>query len=414
MQSLMLSTEWHLARKWLSAKTMALVVLGACSRAAWADQAIPTEVAAAAPPSLMPAMSGPLAANGAPTSFEAGSLGKVYVTGAVSGYGQTQDNTYNYSFTGSPDSHSVADVSNAQIFINKPDGLVQFFAQFGVYSLPDLGVPYVKSGDALNTWYGPLSQGYIKLAPTDSFSIEAGKLPTLVGAEYTFSFENMNIERGLLWNQENAVSRGVQANYTTGPLAIAVSWTDGMLSNKYTWALLSVAYTIDKSNTVSFIGGGSTRRTTVATAVTPLFQNNEQIYNLIYTHTAGPWVIQPYLQYTDVPIITGYSLKKASTFGAALLVNYNCEKIAGLSLPVRLEYISSTGSSTDGAPNLLYGAGSKAWSMSVTPTYQYKVFFARVEISYVHATSTTPGLAFGSSGTDNSQSRAAIEAGLLF
>jgi len=30
----------------------------------------------------------------------------------------------------------------------------------------------------------------------------AAKLPTLIGAEYTFTFENMNIERGLLWNQE--------------------------------------------------------------------------------------------------------------------------------------------------------------------------------------------------------------------
>ena len=42
----------------------------------------------------------------------------------------------------------------------------------------------------------------------------------------------MNIERGLLWNQENAVNRGIQANYSAGPVAISVSWNDGMLSNK--------------------------------------------------------------------------------------------------------------------------------------------------------------------------------------
>jgi len=52
-------------------------------------------------------------------------------------------------------------------------------------------------------------------------------LPTLVGAEYTFSFENMNIERGLLWNQENAVNRGVQLNYAADPFTFAFSWNDG-------------------------------------------------------------------------------------------------------------------------------------------------------------------------------------------
>ena len=360
-------------------------------------------------------MSGPLAANSAPMSYDGGVLGKWYVTGAVSGYEQTQDNVYNYSFVSSPDQHSFSDMSNAQIFINKPDGLVQFFAQFGAYSLPDLGVPYVKSGDALNTWYGPFSQGYVKLAPTDSFSIEAGKLPTLIGAEYTFSFENMNIERGLLWNQENAVNRGVQANYSKGPLAVSVSWNDGLLSNKYSWAWLSVAYTIDKSNSISFIGSGNTKRTTVNTAVTPLFQNNEQLYNLIYTHTSGPWTIQPYVQYTEVPKIAAVgSLKKASTFGGALLVNYNSPTIAGLSLPVRLEYIASSGNLTDGSPNLMYGPGSKAWSVTVTPTYQYKIFFARAELSYVAASSIAPGAAFGPSGNEKSQSRAMLEAGLLF
>ena len=59
-----------------------------------------------------------------------------------------------------------------------------------------------------------MPQAFLKIVPTDNFSIQAGKLPTLIGAEYTFSFENFNIERGLLWNQEPAVSRGVQANYT--------------------------------------------------------------------------------------------------------------------------------------------------------------------------------------------------------
>jgi hypothetical protein len=161
----------------------------------------------------------------------------------------------------------------------------------------------------------------------------------------------------------------------------------------------------------------------VSTTATPLFQNNEQIYNLIYTHTAGPWTFQPYLQYTRVPALPEFGApKSASTSGVALLMNYNFDsdstpagwRLAGFNLPVRVEYISSTGSATDGAANLMYGPGSKAWSITVTPTYQYKIFFARAELSYVAARNITAGSGFGPNGTNTSQTRGLFEVGLLF
>jgi hypothetical protein len=86
----------------------------------------------------------------------------------------------------------------------------------------------------------------------------AGNLPTLFGAEYTFTFENMNIERGLLWNQENAITRGVQLNYTYGPLSGSLSWNNGFYSHSYTWVDGSVAWTINSANTLSFVDGGQT------------------------------------------------------------------------------------------------------------------------------------------------------------
>jgi len=88
--------------------------------------------------------------------------------------------------------------------------------------------------------------------------------------------------------------------------------------------------------------------------------------------------------------------------------------LPGVSLPVRLEYISSTGSLANGAPNLLYGPGSNAWSITLTPTYQYKIFFVRAEFSHVKANSTTPGLAFGPGGTNTTQTRGVFEIGFLF
>jgi hypothetical protein len=396
----------------------ALVLGFATGGTAFADEQTPAADASAssppAAPTLLPAMSGPLAANSKPNTYDAGPLGNVYITGVASGFAQWQNNVV------PGDRGNQADVSNAQIFLNKPTGLVQYFIQAGAYSLPDIGTPYIRAGKATNGFYEPFPQGYIKLAPNDNFSIMAGKLPTLIGAEYTFSFENMNIERGLLWNQENAVNRGVQANYAVGPVALSASWNDGLYSNVYSWAWLSATWTIDKSNALAVIGGGNTKRTTVSTLATPLFLNNEQIYNVIYTHTSGAWTFQPYLQYTHVPEIPEIgSLHDASTFGAALLMSYNFDssdiaKVPGFSLPVRLEYISSSGSVANGAPNLMYGPGSKAWSVTLTPTYQLNSFFARAEFSYVGAKDTTQGLAFGSDGNAKSQTRGLLEVGMMF
>lgn len=379
---------------------------------------MPPSAMAASFPMVFPGMAGPLQANPRPFGYNLGRLGSVYVNGVISAIGQWQTNKF------SDDRAFQADLSNAQIFVQKVDGVFQFFIQAGSYSLPALGVPYLRAGNtknssgiATNAFYGVIPQAFVKLVPFNNFSFMAGKLPTLVGAEYTFSFENMNIQRGLLWNQENAVNKGIQANFSKGPLTLAASWNDGMYSNKYTWAWLSAVYAINSRNTLALVGGGNTKATNISTSATPLYLNNEQIYNLIYTHTSGRWTVEPYFQYTSVPKkellkTTG----NASTYGAALFLNYKAvadDNGSSVYFPVRMEYIKSTGSIA-GAPNLLYGQGSSAWSFTVTPTYQYKRIFARTEFSLVKASSIINGLAFGSDGTKTSQVRALIEVGLLF
>jgi len=84
------------------------------------------------------------------------------------------------------------------------------------------------------------------------------------------------------------------------------------------------------------------------------------------------------------------------------------------SLAGRAEYISSSGSVANGAANLLYGPGSDAWSLTLTPTWQQGIFFARGEASIVEASSTTPGFAFGKSGNQKTQGRLMLEGGVLF
>jgi hypothetical protein len=62
----------------------------------------------------------------------------------------------------------------------------------------------------------------------------------------------------------------------------------------------------------------------------------------------------------------------------------------------------------------MYGPGSTAWSLTATPTYQYKKFFTRGDISFVGAGNVTPGSGFGNFGLQTSQTRGVVELGFLF
>jgi hypothetical protein len=248
----------------------------------------------------------------------------------------------------------------------------------------------------------------VKIQPSANFNIIAGKLPTLIGAEYTFTFQNMNIARGLLWNQEPAISRGVQANYTTGPWNVAVSLNDGYYSNRFTTGSTLISYTLSKTDTLAFAASTQFKKTSKASFATPLAQNNGDIFNLIWTHTSGDLMIVPYLQYGHTPKDTSVGLPASgSTFGGAVLAKYNFTPM--FSLAGRAEYISSSG-----GQNLLYGTKSKAWSLTATPTWQFKTFFVRGEASYTKLADITPGAGFGSAGTAESQTRLMVETGVLF
>jgi len=114
-------------------------------------------------------------------------------------------------------------LSNGQVFIQKSDGCVQFYVQAGAYNISSLGTAFIPTGKQVDNLYSPVPVAFLKLVPSKSTSIQVGALPTLMGAEYTFSFENMNIERGLLWNQENAINRGIQVNQSVGKFAASLS-----------------------------------------------------------------------------------------------------------------------------------------------------------------------------------------------
>ncbi len=342
-----------------------------------------------------------------PATFDAGPFGKLSVNGIVTGFARFQNNPM------LGDDTAQATLSNGQIFIQKADGNFQYYIQAGAYTMPTLSVPFMNAQDTVKNYYGPVPVAYVKLPVGKTTQFLIGQLPTLMGAESTFTYQNFNVERGIVWNQENAINRGLQVNQTLGKyLTASVSWNDGYYSNRY--SSLSGSVTLTKGpHVLVYDGNGNLGKTVFQTAATPI-QNNGYMHAVIYTYTKGPWIISPYFQYGKLPASTKVGIAKdTSATGGAINASYAFK--SGFSLPVRFEYLTSSGNATDGSVNMLgFGAGSGGVTFTATPTYQKGGMFVRGDLSMVHATNYTQGAVFGKAGTDASQFRAVLEFGFIF
>lgn len=361
---------------------------------------------APAPPALLPALAGPLTYSPTPLNFEMPGLGKLYVTGVGSGLLGTQSNT-------TPGvSSSFADVSNATVILQKPEGVFQFLVQAGLYNQQTLGTATLRAEDYTKNTYGPIPQAWIKIAPSANFNVQAGLLPTMIGLEAPFTFQNMNVDRGVLWGQENVLTRGIQANFTSGKLALSASLTDGFWSGKFNWLTGAATYSFDPNNVLTVLAGGALSTNYKSTFATPVNQNNSTIVNVIYTHISGPVLIQPYFQYTRVPDLPLLGTTSTETWSGALLARYTFSE--HFAVPIRFEYADSTGSSTGTNASVFYGIGSNVFTFTITPTYTFSRFFVRPEFSVVKAGDVTPGFAFGQDGKATSQVRGRLEIGVMF
>jgi hypothetical protein len=138
------------------------------------------------------------------------------------------------------------------------------------------------------------------------------------------------------------------------------------------------------------------------------------MHAVIYTYTKGPWIVSPYFQYGKLPANAKVGVTKGtSATGGALNVSYAFK--SGFSLPARVEYLASSGSATDGSVNLLgFGAGSKGFTFTATPTYQKGGVYLRSDLAVVHASDYTSGSVFGKTGTNANQFRGVLEFGFIF
>ena len=353
-----------------------------------------------------------------PLTFSAGLLGKIDVQGIASGMAFYQDNPQ-----GSPGTLGAkregTDITNGMVIIQKENGPIQFDIQAGAYSFPTLAASIPSASGSTNE-FGALPVAYLKIVPSSNFSVEIGQLPTLIGVEDGFTYQNINIERGLLWDMEPIISRGIQFNASAGPLSASLSLNDGYFSNRYNVMSGSLSYAINGSNTLGLYADGALgkSRTTSNDSAYSSYGNESQIYGVDYEYSSGPWVIEPYFQYMHTPKSTHLGIPHAfDNYGGALLADYSFTQT--ISLGARAEYLEVGGKTGEGLNAIASSltdlpADSHAWSITLTPTYQSGGFFARAELSYV-AASCPKGDGFsGANGTNTTQLRGMVETGFMF
>jgi hypothetical protein len=182
-----MQTNWNRILLTMAGAAMGSVLMAAAQTPAPAAPAAPAAAApAAAPAADAPTplstfvLTGPLQWL-PPATFDAGPLGKLSVNGIVTGFAQFQNN----SVPG--DDKAQATLSNGQVFIQKADGKLQYYIQAGAYTMPTLSVPFVNAQNTVNNYYGPVPVAYLKLQAAKNTQFLIGQLPTLMGAESTFT-----------------------------------------------------------------------------------------------------------------------------------------------------------------------------------------------------------------------------------
>jgi len=354
-----------------------------------------------------------------PYEIDAGPLGRLGVQGVVSAFAFAQNHPQGAGGTLGA-KHEGLDLSNALVIVQKDQGLVQFYLEGGAYNYPTLASGFSSTSNTLQQ-FGALPIAYLSIVPNAHFSLQVGKLPSLIGVESGFTYENIDIERGLLWNVAPNISRGVQLNGHWGALTASLAWTDGYYSDRFNNLSGALSYALDAHNSISFYGGGNLGRaggnTSSATGGNISDgADDSAIYGLSYSYDAEPWALTTYVQYMHTPRQPGIGLTQSfHNLGVGVLGSYHWT--SHWSLGGRVEYLEVSGSGAaspyaQGITNL--PGDSHAWSLTLTPSFRQGAFFARAEFSYVCAFSPSGQGFAGPRGKDRSQTRGLLETGLLF
>ena len=209
------------------------------------------------------ALNGPTA-----IQIDGGPLGPLEVSGGLDGYGFVQSGA-DLSGNGGTNELNTnrsdgINVGSALIELQKTSGVVQFTLEVGsTGGTTTLGARATQT--SINTYStGPLYQGYVTIAPKGSpVTISAGQFASLEGYEGAVDWNNPVQLTTAIFDVENLTSRGVQLNFTKGPINATVMYGDGYDTGVFNFLQALFTYTINSSNVLNVYYGGNLGQTGV-------------------------------------------------------------------------------------------------------------------------------------------------------
>ncbi len=325
-------------------------------------------------------------------------LGTLKIEGALTGYMLHSNNT-------SDTKKTRYDVGSAIISLSKPAEPFGLTLIGGAYATPVVGVGLLKTSETTDL-FSPLPVAYVEYAPIKGLSLQAGKLPTIIGYESAFTYMNSNIQRGLVWNMQPVINNGVRVAYSTDLFTVKAGINDGFYTLSTTDPKVafegSVGITPIKDASLSFnflIPNKDSKPNDTA------FPANKREYNIVASYSFESFSLGADLMYVEAPRSSEAGVPtKAKASGGALHMSYELKPIK---LSGRVEYFKDN-SDLGGTDLVGLGDGNKGWTFTITPAYKAGPLMVRAEVSYVKADNP-----FTANGKKN-QTRLGLEVGFLF
>ena len=325
------------------------------------------------------------------------------------------NNTGALDTTSGADRPGSADLSNLLLNVSAGDARFRVTAAAGVYNLLTVGQainPTSQTG-ANTLLYTQLPVAAAQYNFNSHFSLAAGKFAALLGQESPFTYQNVNVQRGLGWAMEPTISRGVRAIYSNGPWSATVEANDAYYSGHNRAIEWLVGWSPSAATNIQFAGivPGSNVGPNPTVAI-----GNKSEYDLMITRQFGKLQLLPYLLFVHSPASVSLGYTRAEDAMAAVFMGTYTWSTP-FSLAFRLESVWNYSSTTDMSGNadlIGYGPGGSALSFTLTPTYHFANYgVLRLEYSHVRLGSFTSGLGFGTAGTGANQDRFGFELGVV-
>ncbi len=363
------------------------------------------------------AMSGPSA-----ITIDGGPFGSLSLSGGVDGYAYGLTGTSDNSIIGNGVSNG-AEVANALVELQKTTGELQFTIEIGANGgAVTLGAQH-PGETSINVYStGPLYAGYLTVAPSSvpGLTFSAGQIGSLEGWESGIDYNNANQLTTDIYYVQNSQNRGVEAAYTKGPVSVTVAFGDGFDDGVWNFVQALGTYTLNSTNALSVYYAGDLSRqglnattygNTPVGVYGPYFMNSQMI-GAFYSYTVGNLNLVPEAQYVYAKKDYQLGLPQASSnLAGAVFADYSFGT-SPYSIGAWAEYENS-----NGPDDWFIGPRSQAMGISVSPTWQYKDLFARVDagaLYLLHNKSDGVTYGYGGHGEDKAMFTGTLEAGLLF